>query len=180
MPLQKDKDKELTDEEFLEACRVAGLDKNLKSYTSRIADKRVSEGIKSFEKHQDKNGLSDKEEIQLLKNKLKDIEGTMAKRDIDTLIKAELKTQNLSEGLIKYIVVDDPKDVGQAVKELKDEILSLQQEDIDKKLEGSSRPSQGDKTSGNSALESYIESKNKGQGVSSPFKGKLESNEVTK
>ncbi|MBA7495099.1 hypothetical protein ES702_05678 [subsurface metagenome] len=175
----KEKDK-LTDQEFLEAVKIAGLEDFLTSYTQKISDKRVSNGIETFKKNLGEKDLSDKEEIELLKNELKDLKGTMTKKDMDTLIKAELKAQNLSEGLIKYITVKDAKDIGEQVKGLKDELLAVQQGDIDKKLEGTTSPAKGLPTGTDSTLESFIESKNKGQGVSSPFKGKLESNEVTK
>ncbi|GAH53548.1 unnamed protein product, partial [marine sediment metagenome] len=41
----------LDDKDFEKACKEAGLSKSLNSYTSKISDQRVSEGIKTFSKN---------------------------------------------------------------------------------------------------------------------------------
>jgi len=166
--------KELTeDEEFLAAIKTANLSDYLAKYTAKIADKRVTEGIATFKKNLEKKDFTDSEKIINLENELKELKDINLKSSLNTLIKNSLKTAGLSEGFLKFIRVDKEEDIGAAVKDLGDNILQLKQLDIDNKLKGNEPPAKGEPGNvGNSTLQSYVESKNKGE-QNSPFKGKI-------
>jgi hypothetical protein len=161
---------ELDDKQFEAACKEAGLSKSLTRFTQKISDQRVSEGIKTFQKN--KGDKTDQERIEELEKEISGLKSGIAKGDLDTQIKKELKAQDLSEDLIKYIRCDDPDKVGESVKALKEDITNLQQKEIDIKLKEGGIPAKGD-TSGkvDSAIEKFVESKNKGQ-AGGPFEGK--------
>lgn len=171
----------LTDEQLLTKIKEAGIEEAFNDYVSRYADKRVTEGIDTFKKNQDKKNMNDQDRIQELENEIKELKQTLSKNDIDTLIRNELKNQNLSEDLRKYIKLDDVDNadkeaIGKAVKELKDDFLKLSQEQIDNKLKGISPPVKGQTpgSGGNDDLvKNYVESKNTGKNAGIPFKGKF-------
>lgn len=167
---------ELTDEQFKAACIEAGMEKSLNSYTQKISDKRVSEGIGTFKKNQESKNMTDQERIESLESELKEIKAEKDKNNLDTLVKAELKKEGLSEDLIKYVRCDDPDKVGESVKALKDDFLNLKQSEIDIKLKEGGIPAKGD-TSGkaDSVIEKFVESKNKGL-AGGPFEGKSTEN----
>ena len=176
-----DKDKEilLNEEEFLAACKEAGLEKSLNSYTQKIGDQRVDKGIKTYQGNQEKKNLSDKERIESLETELKEMKSGKAKEDKKTLVKAELKKQDLSEGFLKYIKIDDLDDqpkIAEAVTNLKDDLLNAKQAEIDQKLKGGDIPLHGeaDTGKGDSLTKSYAEAKNAGKIAGNPFEGKLD------
>ena len=169
---------ELDDKQFEEACREAGLLESLKSYTAKIGDKRVTEGIKSYEANRNKKDLSDKERIETLEKELEEVKGLQTKKDLETLIKKELKSQNLSEDLIKYIKTDnnDPSEIEKSVTALRDDLLKIEQDKIDLKLKEGDVPLTGDKAGASSLLENYIKNANEGKNTS-PFEGKISKSE---
>ncbi|MBA7496505.1 hypothetical protein ES702_07114 [subsurface metagenome] len=163
----------LDGKQFEAACKEAGLEKSLNSYTQKISDQRVSEGIKTFEKN--RGDKTDQERIEELETQIKDLKSGIAKGDLDTQIKAELKKEGLSEGLIKYIRIDDPDKVGESVKALKDDILDLKQKEIDAKLKEGGIPSKGETIAVDSVIEKFVEGKNVGK-TEGPFEGKESEN----
>jgi len=166
---------ELSDQEFLEAVKTAGLEKNFKSYLQKEGDRRLTEGLKTYQKNLEKKDSSDSEKIINLENELKELKGTLSKNDIETKIKLELKAQNLSEGLIKYIRVDDPSKIAESVTDLKNDLLKIEQDKIDLALKGDAPPVKGlPGNGGDSTLETYVENKNAGKIAGNPFAGKLE------
>jgi len=168
-------------EELLAKIQQTDDKEKLATLIESYADSRVTEGIKSYQQNQDKKNMNDQDRIQELENEIKELKQTLSKNDIDTLIRNELKNQNLSEDLRKYIKLDDVDNadkeaIGKAVKELKDDFLKLSQEQIDNKLKGISQPVKG-QTPGaggnNNLVENYVESKNTGNNAGIPFKGKI-------
>jgi len=169
---------ELSDQEFEEACKKAGLEKSLNSYTQKIGDQRVDQGIKTYQGNQEKKNLSDKERIESLETELKEMKDNKSKSDKSTLVKAELKKQGLSEGFLKYIKIDDLDDqskIEEAVTGLKDDLLNAEQASIDQKLKGGTPPAKGETgNGGDSTIKQYAESKNAGKVSGNPFQGKLD------
>lgn len=164
---------ELNDEKFLEAIKEANLGDSLAKYTQKIGDKRTSEGIETFKKNLEKKDSSDSEKIINLENELKELKGTMSKNDLETQIKAEMKKQNLSDGLIKYIRVEDPSQIAESVTNLKNDLLEIKQAENDFKLKGNAPPAKGlPGNGGDSTLETYVENKNAGKVAGNPFEGK--------
>lgn len=137
---------ELTDEQFLEACKEAGLEKSLSSYTSKIADRRTSEGIETYKKNSGKKDLSDKERLQEAEKEISEMKSKNAKGILNNSIKKALKEADLSEGFASYIKVEKEEDIENAVKDLKDNILEQKQESIDKKLKEGEVPNKGEQT----------------------------------
>ena len=175
----KNKDKiELTEEEFLAKIKENNLGDYLAKYTQKISDKRTSEGIDTFKKNLEKKDLSDKERILSLETELKEMKDNKAKDDKKTLVITELKKQNLSDGFLKYIKIDDLDDqskIVEAVKNFKDDLLNARQAEIDQKLKGETPPVKGiSGNGGDSTLETYVENKNAGKIAGNPFAGKLE------
>lgn len=167
---------ELTNEQFLEACKEAGLEKSLSNYTSKIADKRVTEGVNTFKKNQGDKNLTDQERIISLETELKEIKAEKAKSNLETQIKAEMKKEGLSEGLLKYVRCDDPDKVGESVKALKEDFQDLQQKEIDIKLKDGGIPAKGETSNkADSVIEKFVESKNEGK-AGGPFEGKSSEN----
>ena len=170
----------LTDDQLLAKIKEIGIEEAFNDYITRYADKRVTEGIDTFKKNQDKKNMNDQDRIQELENEIKELKGSLTKSQIDTQIKNELKAQGLFEGLAKYVKIpDDPTKenaIAEAVKILKDDFLKLSQEQIDNKLKGISQPVKG-QTPGaggnNNLIENYVESKNTGNNAGIPFKGKI-------
>jgi len=160
---------ELDSQEFEEAIKEAGLSKSLNSYTSKISDQRVTEGIKTFQKN--RGNKTDQERIEELETEIKGLKSGIAKGDLDTQIKTELKKEGLSEDLIKYIRVDDPDKVAESVKALKDDILDLKQKEIDTKLKEGEIPKKGETIAVDSVIEKFVEGKNTGK-AAGPFEGK--------
>ncbi len=175
----ENKEIELTNEQFLEACKEAGLEKSLNNYTQKIGDQRVDQGIKSFQKNQDKKDLTDKERIESLETELKEMKDNKVNDDKKTLVIAELKKQNLSDGFLKYIKTDslnDPSQIAEAVKNLKDDLLNAKQAEIDQKLKSGIAPLHGEADTGkeDSITENYAKNKNAGKIAGNPFQGKLD------
>lgn len=167
---------ELTDEQFLEACKEAGLEKSLGNYTQKISDKRVTEGIGTFKKNQEGKNLTDQERIESLETELKDIKAEKAKGNLETQIKAEMKKEGLNEDLLKYVRCDDPDKVGESVKALKEDFLNLKQSEIDTKLKDGGTPAKGDTSDKvDSVIEKFVEGKNTGK-TGGPFEGKSSEN----
>jgi hypothetical protein len=145
---------ELTDEQFLEACREAGIEKSLNSYTAKIADKRTSEGIETFKKNQGKKDLTDKERLQEAEKEISEMKNNNAKSILNNSVKKALKEADLSEGFAQYIKVDKEEDIENAVKDLQENILGQKQESIDKKLKEGDIPLKGESTfTGSGSLE---------------------------
>lgn len=145
----EDKEILLSDEQFLEAIKESGLEKSLNSYTAKIADKRVSEGVETFRKNLGKKDLSDKERLQEVETELKGMKDGKAKEDKKTLVKAELRKQDISEGFLKYIKIDDLDDqskIAEAVTNFKDDLLNEKQAEIDQKLKEGEIPNKGEST----------------------------------
>ena len=144
----------LTDEQFLEACKEAGIEKSLNSYTAKIADKRTSEGIETFKKNQGKKDLTDKERLQEAEKEISEMKNNNAKSILNNSIKKALKEADLSEGFAQYIKVDKEEDIENAVKDLQENILGQKQESIDKKLKEGDIPLKGEATfTGSGSLE---------------------------
>ena len=172
--IEKLKEKtELTEEQFMDAIKKSGLENSLAQYVQRTGDKRVSEGILSFQKNQEKKNLSDKERLEAVEAELKELKDKTAKENTKTLIETELVKQNLSKGLLKYVKVNDISEIAGSVTALKDDLLKVEQEKIDEKLKGGDIPSKGETTMGDSVTEKYVENKNAGKIVGNPFEGKL-------
>lgn len=166
----------LDDQQFSEAIKEAGLSKSLDNYTSKIADKRVSEGIKTREKNMQEKNLTDSEKIANLETELKELKAEKAKSNLDTQIKAEMKKEGLSEDLIKYVRCDDPDKVGGSVKALKEDFLNLKQSEIDIKLKEGEIPAKGEtNVKADSVIEKFVDSKNIGK-AGGPFEGKSTEN----
>jgi len=167
---------ELDDDKFLEAVKLAGLEKSLSNYTQKISDKRVTSGISTFKKNQEDKNLTDQERIESLETELKEIKAEKARGNLETQIKAEMKKEGLSEGLLKYVKCDDLDKVGESVKALKEDFLNLKQSEIDTKLKEGGTPAKGD-TSGkvDSVIEKFVEGKNTGK-TGGPFEGKSSEN----
>ena len=179
----KDKDNgnkeiKLTEEQFQEAVKEAGLESSLDQYVQKISDKRVSEGIKTYQGNQEKKDLSDKERIESLETELKEMKNGKTKEDVKTLVKAELKKQDLSEDLLKYVKIDndDLSKIAEAVTGLKDDLLNAKQAEIDQKLKDETAPPHGetDTGKGDQVTENYAKNKNAGVVVGNPFGGKLD------
>lgn len=137
---------ELSDEEFLNACKEAGIEKSLISYTTKISDKRVSEGIETFKKNLGKKDLSDKERLQEAEKELSEMKSNNAKSILNNSIKKALKEVDLGEGFAQYIKVEKEEDIETAVKDLKKNILGQEQESIDEKLKEGDIPLKGEGT----------------------------------
>jgi len=165
----------LDDKDFLAACVEAGLEKSLSSYTQKISDQRVTAGIKTFE--QNKGNKTDQERISELETQITNLKSDIAKSDLDTLVKAEMKKEGLSEDLIKYIRVDDPSKVGEVVKALKEDFLDLKQAEIDLKLKEGGIPNKGETIAVDSVIEKFVEGKNTGK-TGGPFEGKSSENKT--
>lgn len=164
---------ELTEDELLAAIKESGLEKSFQSYIQKSGDRRLSEGLKTYQANQGKKNLSDSEKITNLENELKELKNGNLKNSLDNSIKAGLKEAGLSEGFAKFIKVDKVENIGSSIKDLKDNILDLKQSEINEKLKGNEPPAKGEPgKGGDSTLESYAESKNKGES-NSPFKGKI-------
>jgi len=169
---------ELTGDELLEAIKMSGLNKSFQAYIQKIGDQRVDQGIKTYQVNQEKKNLTDKERIESLEDELKEMKNGKAKEDTKTLVKAELKKQNLSEGFLKYIKIDELDDqskIAEAVTNLKDDLLDAKQAENDQKLKGGTAPLQGetDTGKGDSVTEDYAKAKNAGKIAGNPFQGKL-------
>lgn len=149
----ENKEIELSDEQFLEACREAGLEKSLSKYTAKIADKRVSAGVETFRKNLQAKDLTDKERLQEVEKELSEMKSNNAKSSLDNSIKKALKEAELGEGFAQYIKVDKEEDIETAVKDLKDNILGQKQESIDKKLKEGEIPQKGEATFTGSGME---------------------------
>jgi len=169
---------ELTEDQLLAAIKEAGIDKSFQAYIQKIGDQRTDQGIKSFQKNQEKKDLSDKERIESLETELKEMKDNKTKDDTKTLVMAELKKQNLSDKFLTYIKTDslnDPSQIAEAVKNLKDDLLDAKQADLDQKLKNGDVPQVGEPSSSGDALtESYAKAKNAGKIAGNPFKGKLD------
>jgi hypothetical protein len=168
-------------EELLAKIQQTDDKEKLATLIESYADSRVTQGIATYKENEGKKNMNDQDRIQELENEIKELKQTLSKNDIDTLIRNELKNQNLSEDLRKYIKLDDVDNadkeaIGKAVKELKDDFLKLSQEQIDNKLRGITPPVKGDTpgAGGNDDLvKNYVESKNTGKNAGIPFKGKF-------
>jgi len=148
------KEKELTEEKLLAYIKEDGLSESLEKYVQKVGDKRTSEGISTLKKNQETKNFSDSEKISNLQKELKEMKDNTAKKDIETLIKNELKSQNLNEGLIKYLKIDDPSKIAESVQSLKSDLLEIKQGEIDSKLkEEGGAPNKGDSTGAGSGME---------------------------
>jgi len=150
---------ELTDDVFLTKIKEANLSDYLAKYTAKIADKRVTEGVKSYEANRNKKDLSDKERIESLETELKEMKDNKANDDKKTLVIAELKKQNLSDKFLTYIKTDslnDPSQIAEAVTNFKNDLLEAKQAEIDEKLKGKNPPLTGDKTGTGSGMETAV------------------------
>lgn len=169
---------ELTEDQLLAAIKEAGIDKPFQAYIQKIGDQRTDQGIKSFQKNQDKKDLSDKERIESLETELKEMKDNKTKEDIKTLVKSELKKSGLSEGLLKYVKIeniDDQSKIADVVKDFKEDFLNAKQAEIDQKLKGNEPPAKGEPgQGGDSTLKTYAENKNAGKIAGNPFQGKLD------
>ena len=147
---------EFNEEKFQKAIKDANLSDSLAQYVQKISDKRVSEGIKSYEDNRNKKDLNDSEKITNLEKELKEMKDSTAKNSLNNSIKASLKEAGLSEGFAKYIKIDKEEDIGTAVKDLTDNILELKQFDLDSKLKGNNPPQKGDITGPGSGMETAV------------------------
>ncbi len=161
----------LDDKQFEAACIEAGLEKSLKSYLQKESDRRVTGALDTFKKNQGDKTLTDQERISGLEKEISGLKNGIAKDNLDTLVKAELKKEGLSEGLLKYVRIDDPDKVAEGVKALKDDILDLKQKEIDVKLKDGEIPKKGETIAVDSVMEKFVEGKNVGK-AEGPFEGK--------
>jgi len=154
------KEIELDDKQFLEAIKEAGLTKSLENFTSRIGDKRATGAVETYKKNLTKKDATDKDRIETLEKKISDLEAGKTKDNLASQIKAELRKQNLSEGLIKYITINDPEKIAESVENLKNDLLETRQASIDEKLKEGGSPLKGDTLPGTSiptAVKAYAE-----------------------
>ncbi|MBA7496898.1 hypothetical protein ES702_07507 [subsurface metagenome] len=174
---------ELTESQLLEAIKEAGIDKSFQAYIKNKlqaeGDRRLSEGLKTYQKNQDKKNLSDGERLIAVEAELIELKDKTNKENAKTLIEAELVKQDLSKGLSKYIKIDsnDPSEIEKSVTDLKDNLLKMEQERIDLKLKEGEAPPVGEKSEVGSILENYIKN---GSKTTSPFKGKISESEGEK
>jgi hypothetical protein len=151
----KNNNTELTEDEFLKAIKEANLGNSLAQYIQKEGDRRLTEGLKTYQKNQETKNFSDSEKITNLEKELSEMKGNQSKKDIETLIKNELKAQNLNEGLIKYVKVDsnDPSLIAESVQSLKSDLLEIKQGEIDQRLKEGGTPPKGDITGPGSGME---------------------------
>lgn len=146
----------LNDKQFLEAIKGAGLEKSLDGYTTKMSDKRVSDGIETFKKNLTKKDLTDKERLQEVEGELAKMKSNKATDDKKILVVAELKKQGLNENLLKYVKIadtDDQDQIAESVTNLKNDLLETKQADIDSKLKEGEPPSKGEATFTGSGIE---------------------------
>lgn len=172
---------ELNENELLEAIKTSGLNKSFQAYLQKSGDRRLSEGLKTYQANQGKKNLTDSEKIANLENELKEMRNGKAKENTKTLIEAELVKQNLSKGLSKYVKTDsdDPSEIEKSVTALSDDLLKIEQDKNDLKLKEGTAPLTGEKTGAGSLLENYIKNANEGKN-NSPFEGKISKTEGEK
>lgn len=150
----------LDEKEFAAAISEAGLTKSLENFTSRAGDKRATGAVETYKKNLNKKDATDKERLEELEKELAELKAGKVKDSLASQIKAELKKQNLSEGLIKYISISDPEKIAESVENLKNDLLETKQADIDEKLKEGEIPSKGDTSPGTSiptAVKAYAE-----------------------
>lgn len=117
--------------------------------------------METYKKNITKKDATDKERIETLEKELSELKAGKTKDSLASQIKIELKRQNLSEGLIKYITCDNPEKIAESVENLKNDLLEAKQAEIDEKLKEGEIPPKGDTTlSGTSmgtAVKAYAE-----------------------
>ena len=193
---------DLTPEQLTEALKKAGLEESYKKHLQSETDKRVSQAIATHdlklskekeeatakakaeeEKNKKQENMSDTEktianlteQIGNLTNLVKGVTESTVKTKRETLVKTALKEAGLGEGFSKYITVDKDDDIGESVKNLKDEVLGLKQAEIDKKLKDGDTPLKGE-AAGSVAEEeakTFAEERNDGS-KKAPFQGLTE------
>jgi len=182
--------KTLSGEEFLKAVDKAGLSEPLKKYIASEADRRITKALKTHddklakdaqdvkdklvEDDKNKSLTTDQKEIASLHAKNKELDEKInsilqktSEGDISSTISKALKEANLDEGFAKNISVKTVEEVGDAVKDLSERILSGQQQKIDKILEEAGVPANGKgrtSTQTEAAIANFAENKNKGEG----------------
>lgn len=182
-----------------EANLTKSFEKYVKEQQDKEADRRVSQAILTHdlklkkeaeeaeakkkaeeEKKKGQANMSDTEktianlteQIGNLTNMVKGLGESTIKAKRETLIKDSLKKAGLSEGFSKYIIVDKDEDIEENVKNLKDQILGLQQAEIDKRLKDGGIPAKGE-AAGSIAEETakkFAQERNKGS-AAQPFQG---------
>jgi len=199
--LKKEQEKiDLTPEQLLDAIKEAGLEESFKKFLQSETDRRVTQAIATHdlklkkqaeekmakekaerEKQKQREGMTDEQkkiaeladQISDLTNLVKTLTESTVKQKRETLIKETLKKEGLKEGFSKFIQVEKDEDIPEAVKNLKNEVLELQQQEIDKKLKEGGTPATGDRAGSlaEEVAKSFAEERNKGPG-SQPFEGK--------
>ena len=94
---------EFNEEKFQKAIKDANLGDSLTQYVQKISDKRVSEGIKSYEDNRNKKDLNDSEKITNLETELKEMKDSTAKNSLNNSIKASLKELDLARDLLSIL-----------------------------------------------------------------------------
>lgn len=160
--------KTLSSEDFLKAVEKAGLSDPLQKYLGSESDRRISKAIKTHDeklveetkKIQDQKDLDEKNKhlhltddqkrITNLEGMIKEQSDTLSKilqktseKDVSSAVSVGLKEAKLDEGFAENISVKSVEEVGDAIKNLSDRILSSQQTRIDKLLEDAGVPSSG-------------------------------------
>jgi len=154
---QTNEEIELSEDELLAAIKESGLSKSFQIYMKkelqREGDRRLTDGLKTYQKNQGAKNLNDKERLEAVETELAQMKENTAKNKLNNSIKESLKKAGLSEGFAKYVKVEKEEDIEAAVKDLNDNILGLKQKSIDEKLKEGEPPQKGDITGAGSGME---------------------------
>ena len=187
-------------DKILKTLKDAGLEESFKKYLQSETDRRVTQAIKTHdekikkeaeEKAAKEKADKDKEKSQegmtedqktianltdQVSNLTKLVQGlseTTVKSRREATIKDALSKAGLKEGFSKFITVEKDEDIPEAVENLKKEVLTLQQEEIDKKLKDGGTPLKGQSagTIEEEKAKEYAKMRNEGA-AGQPFQGK--------
>lgn len=190
----------LSPEQFLDAIKEAGLGANLDKYLQSETDRRVTEAVKTHDaklktetdkkkeeienaekKKKENEGLTDEQklitsltdEVRELKESFTKILEDRKQSDIQIQIKDALKKADLPEGFVKYIKTNESDKIGEEIENLKNEVLTFQQKEIDKMIKDGTMPAKGTtaETVGEEIATKFAEEKNEGS-AEAPFEGK--------
>jgi hypothetical protein len=187
-------------EQLLKVLKDAGLEDSFKKYLQSETDRRVTQAIKTHDekikKEAEEKAAKDKEakdkeksqegmteeqktianltdQVGNLTKLVQSLSETTVKSKRETTIKEALQKAGLKEGFSKFIAVEKDEDIPEAVENLKKEVLTLQQEEIDKKLKDGGTPVKGESagTIEEEKAKEYAKQRNEGA-AGQPFQGK--------
>jgi len=199
--------KDMSPEDFKTAIESAGLSEPLKRHIDTETSKRVTKILKNrdikvaeeaaeqvateVETEAQKGMTEDQKTIAAQGKMIKEqgekidtlVEKT-SKKDVSTAVIEALQEKKLDEGFAKYINVATVEEVGDAVKDFSDRLLSTQQKEIDKQLEEGGLPAKGDAETSSSSMESAVEAyankQNKADSEGGLIKQQLQGTEAKK